>query len=210
MAKKLAARRVITLGAALVACGFLGFFFLHGMIEDGAPGHKAVNAFYCSVITLTTVGYGDVCPSGNMESAGKTFLVFFSFAGLGFFCGPIMDLAASWKNQVPGGIISIASLTLAIGIFLFTYLENMSHLEAAYFSVITGTTIGYGDISPSSDVGKVAVALYAIVMVNVVGGMLEPAKAYLMEMCLEEEEEKTDAVTKKTDEAKTSDDKKDL
>ena len=47
-----------------------------------------------------------------------------------------------------------------------------------------GTTIGYGDISPKSDAGKIAAALYAILAVNVIASLLEPAKDYLLSFCL--------------------------
>lgn len=99
------------------------------------------------------------------------------------FCGPVMNLASSWKEYIPGGIASLASFTLFLGVMLFTYLEEMSQSEAVYFAVITGTTIGYGDISPRSDIGKLAVAGYAILVINVVGALLEPARDFLESYC---------------------------
>lgn len=51
-----------------------------------------------------------------------------------------------------------------------------------------GTTIGYGDISPKSDIGKIAVALYAILAINVMASVLEPAKEFLQSFCLESED----------------------
>lgn len=59
------------------------------------------------------------------------------------FCGPVMDLAASWSSKVPGGMLALTALTIAIGVVLFTRLEEMSETDAAYMSFITGTTIGY-------------------------------------------------------------------
>jgi len=50
--------------------------------------------------------------------------------------------------------------------------------------MLAGTTIGYGDISPVSDLGKLAVACYAILVVNVVAaGLLMPARLYLESLC---------------------------
>lgn len=43
----------------------------------------------------------------------------------------------------------------------------------------TGRHTGYGDLVPVTEEGKLAAALYALVAVNVVGGLLEPAKAFL-------------------------------
>ncbi|MFI5275411.1 MAG: potassium channel family protein [Candidatus Saccharimonadales bacterium] len=39
-----------------------------------------VNAYYFSVVTLSTVGYGDITPHTN---AGKLFTTFYIFAGVG-------------------------------------------------------------------------------------------------------------------------------
>lgn len=174
--------RVICLGLALVAFGAIGFHEIDGMIAEDAEGTKIVNSIYCSVITLTTIGFGDICP-GNITGTGRTFLVVLAFMGLGMFCGPIMDLTASWKDTMVDKI-SLIIFTVAGSVFVFTYLlEEMSESEAAYFSIITGTTIGYGDISPKSDVGKLAVAVYAVLAVNVVASLLEPAKEYLQSFC---------------------------
>ena len=99
-----------------------------------------------------------------------------------------MDLASSWKDRVPGGIVAVASMTLLLGVMLFTSLEDLTHLEAAYFSVIAGTTIGYGDFTPVTDWGKLAISAYVILAINVTGALLEPAKTFLMDICTEDVE----------------------
>ena len=92
-----------------------------------------------SSFNLFSVGYGDICP-GNISWLGRTFIVFLSFLGLGMFCGPIMDLAASWKDRLPlGGTMVLFSSTVTTGVLLFCYLlGEMTETEAVYFSIITG------------------------------------------------------------------------
>jgi len=141
-----------------------------------------LTAVYHCLIT-NRVGYGDICPSSDMTHIGRIFIVLLSFCGLGMFCGPVMDFASSWTQDVPGGAIGAALTTLALGVGLFTILEDFSEVEAAYFSVVTGTTIGYGDYSPNSDAGKIAAALFAILVINVTGGLLEPACTFLSYYC---------------------------
>jgi hypothetical protein len=41
----------------------------------------------------------------------------------------------------------------------------------------------YGDYTPKTDMGKVAVAAYAIAVVNVVAGLLKPGRMYLEDLC---------------------------
>ena len=118
-----------------------------------------------------------------MDIIGRAFIVVLSFCGLGMFCGPVMDFASSWTQDVPGGAIGAALTTLALGIGLFTVLEDFSETESAYFTFIVGSTIGYGDMSPSSDAGKIAAAIFAVLVINVTGGLLEPAASFLSSYC---------------------------
>ena len=97
----------------------------------------------------------------------------------GFFCGPILDYASNWRNKVPGGNFALFLVTVGLGVVMFTNTEGMSAKDAAYYSVITGTTIGYGDLSPTSDNGKIAAAIYALIAVNVVGALLDGPKEFL-------------------------------
>ena len=46
--------RVILLGLSLLLIGTVGFYFIPGMIADGAQGSKLVNAFYCASVTIMT------------------------------------------------------------------------------------------------------------------------------------------------------------
>lgn len=81
---------------------------------------------------------GDICP-GNLDPLGKLFIVLFALSGLGFFCGPLLEVASSWTKHVPGGLATLASLTLGIGVAVFSNIEGVSHSEALYASIITGT-----------------------------------------------------------------------
>jgi voltage-gated potassium channel len=145
------------------------------------------------------VGFGDICPSRKNTAYGKAFILFLSVFALGFFVGPVMDLASSWKHRVPGGILTVSSMTLLLGVLLFSTLEGLSTLEALYFSIIAGTTIGYGDFTPNTDLGKLAVSIYVVLAINVTGALLEPAKVYLTELCNESEGSKVDDSNKKED-----------
>ena len=55
---------------------------------------------------------------------GKLFLVILSFLGLGFFCGPVMDYAASWRESVPGGTFGTVFCTIGLGVGLFVHYEG--------------------------------------------------------------------------------------
>jgi hypothetical protein len=49
----------------------------------------------------------------------------------------------------------------------------------------SGTTIGYGDLTPASNAGRFFLALYAIAICNVMGGFLDVSRQYLESLCKE-------------------------
>lgn len=52
---------------------------------------------------------------------------------------------------------------LTIGTLAYHYLEGWDWIDCLYFSVITLTTIGYGDFSPQTDAGKLFTLIYILV-----------------------------------------------
>ena len=76
--------------------------FLFGLILwDSAfyhfvEGWKWVDAIYFSVVTLSTVGYGDFSPE---TTAGKIFTVVFIIVGFGLFVSAVTTLASVILSQ---------------------------------------------------------------------------------------------------------------
>lgn len=61
--------------------------------------------------------------------------------------------------------ITIVLIIIVIGAFLFHYIEWYKLLDGFYFIVMTMSTIGFGDITPKTDVGKIMVMIYAFMWV---------------------------------------------
>jgi hypothetical protein len=55
----------------------------------------------------------------------------------------------------------LTAVIIALFSFLIVSFEDLRWFDALYFSFITGATIGYGDIYPHSDPGKIATVIYA-------------------------------------------------
>jgi voltage-gated potassium channel len=70
----------------LVVITLLGWTIFYTLEE----GWSVVDAFYFSVTTLTTVGFGDLAPATTF---GKLFMVVYIFAGLGLIVGFINAVA---------------------------------------------------------------------------------------------------------------------
>lgn len=70
-------RKILIAVILLITIVFVGVFGYMGIEDFGF-----VDAFYMTIITLTTVGFGEVQP---LSDNGKVFTAFLSFISLGFF-----------------------------------------------------------------------------------------------------------------------------
>ncbi len=55
---------------------------------------------------------------------------------------------------------------LIIGTGLYHQIEGWNYIDSFYFTGITITTIGYGDLVPKTDVGKIVTVIFAMVGVG--------------------------------------------
>lgn len=63
---------------------------------------------------------------------------------------------------------SVALAMLAIGAVFYHFVENLKWLDAFYFCTITLTTIGYGDIAPKTDAGKLFTIFYVLAGIGII------------------------------------------
>ncbi|GAA1188623.1 potassium channel family protein [Nesterenkonia xinjiangensis] len=75
-------------------------------------------------------------------------------------------LRTAWQDLVfRGALLSLLMLVLSATIF-YTLTEGWTVLDALYFSVVSGLTVGYGDLTPSSPLAKIFTMLYAMLAVG--------------------------------------------
>lgn len=64
-------------------------------------------------------------------------------------------------------IVGIAVFFIAAGTVFYHFVENLRWLDSLYFTVVTLATVGYGDITPKTDVGKLFTIFYIIIGITI-------------------------------------------
>jgi Ion channel len=94
----------------------------------------------------------------------------------------VRNLARSLGNGAPlfAGLMSIiATLAIMVG-----WIEGWSIGDSLYFGFITATTVGYGDLHPTSGIGKfvaVLLALVGLILTGIIVGLAVEAASFTYE-----------------------------
>lgn len=78
----------------------------------------------------------------------------------------------TWEKHSFRILAGLAAGALLLGTVAYRLFEDWSWVDAFYFSVITLTTVGYGDLSPSTDASKLFTVVYVISGVSLIGALL--------------------------------------
>jgi len=72
------------------------------------------------------------------------------------------------RNAEYRDLLYTTSLILLIGTVAYHFIEGWSYIDSLYFSVVTLTTIGFGDFSPQTDLGKLFTIVYIIMGIGII------------------------------------------
>eukprot|EP00035_Acanthoeca_spectabilis_P032796 m.20483 g.20483 ORF g.20483 m.20483 type:complete len:200 (+) comp5575_c0_seq1:220-819(+) len=186
--------RVTLLAAGVVVCGAAALVLLE-------PGITLIDAIYLTVATLTTVGYGDI---SHPTSTGARVVM----ALMALLCGGVFMTAVEACHEVRSkldgaaaraiglgdtGVIVVQTIVnVVVGVQLCSYLSNdaalpSNTLDAVYWAIISGTSVGYGDHVPTTDNGKLAVCGYLVYTMQSWANAMGLAKSLLLTVCTVQE-----------------------
>jgi voltage-gated potassium channel len=72
-----------------------------------------------------------------------------------------------WRDERVRGLLLFAFSMIALATVTFWLLEDWTLLDAAFFSVVTISTVGYGELVPQTVVGKLFAMFYILVGLGV-------------------------------------------
>jgi voltage-gated potassium channel len=86
--------------------------------------------------------------------------------------------------------LNLSRLWLALGLLIFSFavgvggfmmLENYSFIDAFYMTVITASTVGFGEVHPLSDTGRIFVSFYILFNLLVVAYLVSVLTTYIFD-----------------------------
>ncbi|KAK4347332.1 hypothetical protein RND71_033671 [Anisodus tanguticus] len=175
----------LTLGVAIYS-----FFKDHFKATETNP---IVDALYFCIVTMCTIGYGDITPDSTVT---KLFSILFVLVGFGFIdillsgmVSYVLDLqensllrsikrgnshdARSYIIDVKKGrmrirmkvalALGVVVLCIGIGVTVMHFVEKLGWIDAFYLSVMSVTTVGYGDRAFQSMTGRIFASIWLLV-----------------------------------------------
>ncbi|XP_055808993.1 two-pore potassium channel 1-like [Solanum dulcamara] len=175
-------RKVILYLVIYLAIGTTCFYFFQNQIQ-GKKVNGVLDSVYFCVVTMTTVGYGDLVPNSAAAKLLASFFVFSGMALVGMVLSKEADylvqkqetlLIKAWHMRDKVGpsdtleefetnkirykcFVTTATLVvlIVVGTVFLAKVEKLSTIDAFYCVCCTITTLGYGDKSFSTKAGRI-------------------------------------------------------
>ncbi|KAK0579722.1 hypothetical protein LWI29_030404 [Acer saccharum] len=158
--------------------------------------HPVVDALYFCIVTMCTIGYGDITPN---SVSTKLFSILFVLVGFGFIdillsgmVSYVLDLQENYllrtikgntgaEKESPGWYIidvkkgrmrirmkvalalGVVVLCIGIGVAVMHFVEHLGWLDSLYLSVMSVTTVGYGDRAFNTMTGRIFASIWLLV-----------------------------------------------
>ncbi|CAL5213773.1 unnamed protein product [Lathyrus oleraceus] len=155
--------------------------------------HPIVDALYFCIVTMCTIGYGDITPN---STATKIFSILFVLIGFGFvdillsgMVSYVLDLqenhllravkgrgakdGRSYIVDVKKGrmrirmkvalALGVVVLCIGVGVVVMHFVESLGWVDSFYLSVMSVTTVGYGDHAFKTLHGRIFAAIWLLV-----------------------------------------------
>lgn len=186
-------RQGVILLALYLALGVVIYWFNRHNFT-ATETHPVVDALYFCIVTMCTIGYGDITPN---STATKLFSILFVLVGFGFIdillsgmVSYVLDLqenhmltavkgrrgekdGKSYIIDVKKGrmrirlkvalALGVVVICTGVGVGVMHFVEKLGWLDSFYLSVMSVTTVGYGDHAFKTMHGRIFAAIWLLV-----------------------------------------------
>ncbi|KAJ7968873.1 Two-pore potassium channel like [Quillaja saponaria] len=185
-------RQAVILLIVYLSLGVIIYWFNRDNFS-ASETHPVVDALYFCIVTMCTIGYGDITPTSTVT---KLFSIMFVLVGFGFIdilltgmVSYVLDLqenyllstvkskaekkAKSYIFDVKKGrmrirmkvalALGVVVLCIGIGVCVMHFVERLGWLDSFYLSVMSVTTVGYGDRAFKSLPGRIFASIWLLV-----------------------------------------------
>ncbi|KAF1865840.1 hypothetical protein Lal_00031754 [Lupinus albus] len=157
-----------------------------------SPLSKLVNGVYFVIVTLTSVGYGDIVPHTTLTKIMTSLYILIGFWMWNILVNHLMDYELEklrtrlvrwcdnspykdFNNQKVRIYITIGVIFsfIIVGAFGAYFLETMSVVDSFYLSIVSISTVGYGDYSFETKAGRVFGCIWILIGTLIVNKAFE-------------------------------------
>jgi voltage-gated potassium channel Kch len=78
------------------------------------------------------------------------------------------------------GLLTVALGLVAGGAFFYRQVEDLSWLDSFYFTIVTLTTVGYGDFSPQTTAGKLFTMAYLLIGIGILVALISEVASHVI------------------------------
>jgi voltage-gated potassium channel len=117
----------------------------------------------------------------------------------------VQAVRRSWKDPEFRGLVGLVIVTLLAGTLFYSRMEGWNLLDSLYFSVVTLTTIGYGDLSPSTAASNIFPIFYIFVGIGIILAFVNAVAERAMERRSKAKDKPEDAIEANSEDATQSD-----
>lgn len=185
--------RQAILGLLIYLSFGMGVYWFNRDHFAGNETNSIIDAFYFCIVTMCTIGYGDITPTSTIA---KLFSCLFVLVGFGFIDillsgmvtyvldkqenfllqavdGSHHDIAKTYFVDVKKGrmrirmkvaiALGVVVLCIGVGAGVMHSVERLGWIDSFYLSVMSVTTVGYGDRAFRTLRGRLFAAIWLLV-----------------------------------------------
>lgn len=77
-------------------------------------------------------------------------------------------------------VLILSGSSILAGTFAMMYFEQMKFQDALWWSFVTATTVGYGDLSPATNAGRIVASLLMLVGIGLIGSLTSSITSFFL------------------------------